>query len=177
MTKIEWTHRPGTKGESWNPIPQYPDYDASNLGRIRSRRRGKPQVLSLIVKPDGYSYVFLYHASGESDKVYVHHAVLWAFVGPCPLSMECRHLDGNQGNNAIDNLQWGTRLENWADRRRNGKVPPIHLSPLAKLAPQDIPQIRALAQQGLSSRRIAPRFGVSHTTILEILRGNRWEAY
>lgn len=20
MTKIEWTHRPGTKGERWNPI-------------------------------------------------------------------------------------------------------------------------------------------------------------
>jgi hypothetical protein len=29
MTKIEWTHRPGTHGESWNPI------------RARNRESGK----------------------------------------------------------------------------------------------------------------------------------------
>jgi hypothetical protein len=34
--------------------------------------------------------------------------------------MQCRHLDGNRSNNRLDNLAWGTPLENGADKARHG---------------------------------------------------------
>jgi hypothetical protein len=50
----------------------------------------------------------------------VHCAVLEAFVGPCPPGKECRHLDGNGQNNKLQNLKWGTRLENVQDSIKHG---------------------------------------------------------
>ena len=158
----------------WQLIPGHPEYEVSFEGQIWSKKSNG--LLKPIVSKDRYRHVFLYDGHGNSIKMRVHRAVLLAFTGPPMPGEECRHLDGNQENNALYNLTWGTRLENWQDRRRNGKVPPTHLSPQAKLKPSDIPQIRDLAQIGLSSRKIGAKFDVSHTTILEILRGNRWEA-
>lgn len=47
--------------------------------------------------------------------------VLRAFVGEPPAGHECRHLDGDRQNNALDNLAWGTRAENVADTIRHGR--------------------------------------------------------
>lgn len=57
---------------------------------------------------------------GRKNASYVHRLVLEAFVGPCPEGMECRHLDGNPGNNRLDNLAWGTRKENYEDSVEHG---------------------------------------------------------
>lgn len=52
----------------------------------------------------------------------VHVLVLEAFRGPRPgPDYEGRHLDGDPGNSALVNLAWGTRQENWGDRRRHGR--------------------------------------------------------
>jgi hypothetical protein len=48
--------------------------------------------------------------------------VLEAFTGPRPEpAYHARHLDGNPQNNALANLAWGTRQENWEDRRSHGR--------------------------------------------------------
>lgn len=51
----------------------------------------------------------------------VHHMVLEAFVGPCPVEgwYGC-HRDDDPTNNALDNLYWGTPSENTEDCLRNG---------------------------------------------------------
>ena len=57
----------------------------------------------------------------------VHRLVLEAFVGPMPEAMETRHLDGNPANNCLDNLRYGTRAENEADKRLHAKPRKRHL--------------------------------------------------
>ena len=177
MTKIEWVKNPdGTKGETWNPVVGYSDYLVSTKGEIRSLKGNKVNILKPMESRDGYLHVFLYDGSGNSDRVRIHRAVLRTFVGEPAVNQETRHLDGNPANNSLSNLKWGTRKENAADRRRHGRIPQTHESPLAKLSPDDIPRIRKL-QARLSSRKVAWMFGVSHTIIQKIWRGKRWTGY
>ena len=51
---------------------------------------------------------------------YLHHLVLYAFVGPRPKGMECRHLNGIPWDNRLENLCWGTRSSNMKDRVLHG---------------------------------------------------------
>jgi hypothetical protein len=122
-------------------------------------------------KPKGYLHVCVNHKTRL-----VHHLVLEAFVGPCPLGMQCRHLDGNPANNRPDNLVWGTSLENAKDRIRHGR----HLGQKgeshgrAKLTNDDISKIYDLMAEGQTHKQIAARFGVSRSAIGEISRGRNW---
>ena len=156
-TKIEWAE-----------IPNYPAYYASIYGLIKSPSK----ILKPIKAKDGHLYIFIHRR-----KEWIHRLILETFVGPCPIGMECRHLDGNPSNNSIENLKWGTRLENIDDRRRHGTLPKAHESKFTKLTPNDIPLIRYYYQLGCSSRNIASLFGTSHTTIQKINRGERWKGY
>jgi hypothetical protein len=65
--------------------------------------------------------VDLHKGDGSRKRFLVHRLVLLAFVGPCPEGMECRHFpDRDVTNNNLDNLQWGTKEENAADKVIHG---------------------------------------------------------
>lgn len=68
---------------------------------------------------NGYSHVRL-TAYGKRRGVMVHHLVAYAFLGPRPLAMDIRHLDGNRLNCALENLAYGTRSENIRDEVKHG---------------------------------------------------------
>lgn len=163
--------------ETWREIPGFPDYEVSDEGRVRSWKEGRdgghgPRILRQMVSPDGYRHLFLYR-DGRMFKMRVHSAVLLAFVGPCPEGEECRHLDSDPSNNRLDNLAWGDRLDQWRDRRRQGRAPHGEHHPSHKLTEADVRKIRRL-KQSASARELAGLFGVSHTTILAAVRGKRW---
>lgn len=103
-------------------ILEYPGHRVFSNGAVESR--WKRAVLTdfwhtLSSSPRGYVRVSLYK-DGNWVTMYAHQLVLTAFVGPCPDGMECRHLDGNQRNNNLWNICWGTKEENEADRVRHG---------------------------------------------------------
>lgn len=104
--------------EEWRPIPGYPDYEVSSLGRVASVKRGRLDVLAGGKTDTGYRNVLLYSAGARSGHR-VHALVALAFHGPRPPGLEVRHLDGDQLNNAAANLRYGTHAENMADRRRH----------------------------------------------------------
>jgi hypothetical protein len=105
--------------EEWRPIPNEPHYEASNIGRVRSCYRGVHKVLVLHTMKSGYQRVAL----GRKRRDYVHRLVLEAFRGMAPPGTEGRHVnDRHRSNNAIDNLEWGTRTENMEDARRHGTI-------------------------------------------------------
>ena len=58
---------------------------------------------------------------GEAKYVLVHRLVLETFVGPCPAKHQCLHLDSNPRNNRLDNLKWGTVVENHSTIKRSGE--------------------------------------------------------
>lgn len=108
-----------TAPEEWRTVSIAPDYEVSNLGRIKSHKGREPRILRPCVHPLGYHNQTLFEA-GRPVFTTAHTLVMAAFVGPRPEGMEIRHLDGDPGNNRLDNLAYGTRGENARDMLRHG---------------------------------------------------------
>lgn len=108
--------------EQWTTIPGFPGYEISSAGRIRSWlvHRGKPGPRFLAPSPDPKGYLATRLSDGTRMRtVKVHALVARAFFGPRPEGLEVRHLDGDNQNNTIENLEYGTPAENMADRVRH----------------------------------------------------------
>lgn len=109
--------------EEWREIPEYNNYEVSNLGRVRSKNRiinqfGHKQnydriMKGKILKPrkqnGGYLLVCLCK-DGKSKAYTVHRLVAKCFVAGN--GTDVNHKDGNKENNRADNLEWVNRAEN-----------------------------------------------------------------
>lgn len=157
-----------SRGIEWTPIPNCPGYFASREGLILSKRRRNEVVLSPIETDDGHQYIFIF-----KKKRWVHHLILETFDRSKPNGLQCRHLDGNPGNNRPDNLSWGTQMENSMDRWEHGTMPVGEKSAAAKLTLPQVKEIKKLKGH-ISSRQVAASYGVAHTTIQKIWRGEHW---
>ena len=152
----------------WNPVPGYSGYAVNSCGQIMGPHR---RVLRPMVMPSGHLYVLAGKMHRDPDvprKLFVHRAVLFAFVGPPGKGQEGRHLDGDSTNNRSSNLAWGDRLEQRADDRRNGVD---RHSRVRKLTMDQVAEIRC---SRVASRPLAKIYKVSHTTIQKIRLGERY---
>lgn len=108
--------------EQWRPVPGLDGYEASNIGRVRSLKRGSPRQLAVSLDDWGYRRVSLW-VNGAVRSRRVHQLVCAAFHGPRPVGLQARHLNGEQLDNRADNLRWGTPRENMRDRIKHGRHP------------------------------------------------------
>lgn len=159
-------------GIEWTAIPGFPGYSVTRDGHLRGVS-GK--VMRQMTAHRGHKYIIA-RRNGRGIKLYTHTAILLTFVGPCPDGQECRHLDGKPANNVIENLRWGTPLENSDDKRRHGTIPRGSASSSAKLTEGDVLEIRRIwnTPGRVSLRELGARFGVSHTAIRRAATGAKW---
>ncbi|MFE0413609.1 HNH endonuclease signature motif containing protein [Streptomyces tendae] len=108
-----------------NPVPGFPDYLATDDGRIYSKprrrldgRRIRGRWLKGSPNSKGYLTVHLYR-DGRYTKG-VHVLVAEAFHGPRPAGQVVRHLNGDPSDNRASNLTYGTQSENTRDAVRHG---------------------------------------------------------
>ncbi len=156
-------------------IVAWPAYSVSADGSIWTRwRRGRGGRLGLEWRPlhpspdkDGYRVVRLYGAGGAWKQLRVAPLVCAAFHGPCPPGLECRHLDGENTNDAAANLAWGTSTENKADMKRHGTAPLGETHHNATLSDAKIDRIRALKGKRLQ-REVAEEFGITQGYVSEL---------
>lgn len=107
--------------EHWLPIAGLEGRcEVSDRGNVRSLKGRQLNPRRYETKPGGPQYWRVYIPAPVARSRYVHRLVLEAFVGPCPPGMECRHLNGDSGDNHLRNLQWGTPSENQFDKVRHG---------------------------------------------------------
>lgn len=152
----------------WRPVPTHPGYFANARGQLLGPRG---RVLKPMAAQKGHLYV-LVPPPRRPRKLFVHRAVLLAHVGPPnDPAMECRHLDGNPGNNSLSNLAWGTKVENMRDKARHGTERRGEAKPGARLT---VDEAHAIREDSRSSRTVAAAYGVSHTTVISIRRGLLW---
>ena len=110
--------------EIWKNIEEYPGYQVSNLGRIRTYNKvtytdfhGKRIWKNRIIKPkiskkDKCARVELWK-DGKHKTVLVHRLVANAFLKKyIDTNITVNHIDGNRLNNNIDNLEWMSRSDN-----------------------------------------------------------------
>lgn len=109
---MRWEVAQPSRPEEWKPVPGWEStYEVSSHGRVQ-RIGCDPKRTT--VGAQGYDVVSL-NRPGEQVTRTVHSLVLEAFLGFGD-GLEARHLDGNRANNMVDNLRWGTSLENARDR-------------------------------------------------------------
>lgn len=159
-------------GISWTNVPGWPGIRVSADGQVRGL---SGRVLKPTVADSGHLHVLIRIGGRNSParKLRVHHAVLLAFVGPRPEGMEGRHLNDIASDNRLANLAWGTRRENADDAERNGRRQHGESKHSARLTSA---QAAAIRSDPRSSRKVGHDYGVSHTTVLEIRRGESWFA-
>lgn len=166
----------------WRDIPGYEGlYQASSGGRVRSldrvtygrnksTRTVRGRTLGLRVNPRSGYVQSVISVGGKVSYLYNHRLVCLAFNGePADDSMEVCHGDGDKQNNRPENLRWGTREENMADKKLHG----TH-RPKRKLDRNRAEAVRVMAKSGLSSPTIAGVFGVTASNISMVLSGRTW---
>ena len=90
--------------------------------------------------------------------------------------MECRHFpDRSRKNNRLNNLQWGTPLENAADKDIHGTRVYGSKVGSSKIKERDIDRIFAMRANGKLQKEIGKAVGLTCTTVGSILRGRIWK--
>jgi hypothetical protein len=164
--------------EIWKPIPSFPEYEASNLGRIRSWRKGRggeiPRIINPIASPKGKLRVFIRN-EGVQHTCQVHRLVLEAFVGPCPEGLQACHYDDNSANNTLENLRWDTKEANLLDGIRNGRIRKGEDNGASVLTEEQVLEIRQRCHNGETDKAIALSLGTSISCITAVRRGRNWK--
>ena len=150
----------------FKPIPNYPGYEISEAGTVRSLKYHEPRLLKPQSLNRGYQIVSL-HVHGIPKQLTVHSLVLLTFVGPRPEGQCIRHLDNDPANNNLDNLVYGSLTDNQQDRLTHGTYG-------MTLNARKVKVIRGLRHVGWEIKRIASLFGVSKTCIYRVTRRLTW---
>lgn len=117
----------------WKSIPNFPDYEVSSDGLVRSWRprngRGssenvKEPVLLTVSKFVDSEYLRVSLRCPIRKKHItrrVHQLVLEAFVGPIPKDHVVMHLNDDPTDNHLSNLKYGTPQQNLDDMVNKGR--------------------------------------------------------
>lgn len=171
-------------------LPEFPGYKIGSDGSIWSqweRVSGRAQIGSqwkelkpIRLHPSkwkqlSYRYprVCLRRIDGKHPSPFIHYLVLTAFAGTSPAGQQGRHLNGNEMDNALSNLAWGTSKENRADQVRHKTDCSGSRNGMAKLTGFQVKQIKEQAAMGVRKSIIAEQYKVHPCTIRRIVRGQR----
>jgi hypothetical protein len=171
------------------PVEGFPAYRVTPDGQVwtcwkraNTLGRGKGYVLGDTWKPMkfghnqyGHKQIGLNNGDGKGQIPHlVHRLVLETFVGPCPPGMQCRHMDGDPGNNHVSNLSWGTARQNQLDRRRHGTSMEGVKHPMVRFTEEQILSIIAELNSGARQIDVAAKYGTKQGHISNIYRGKAW---
>ena len=121
-----------TEHEEWRPVVGYEGlYEVSNIGNVRTVEREVPhypngirivksKILATCVGGRAKNYLRVklqaHHNRGKPKHAYVHHLVAEAFHGQRPADRLVCHINDQGFDNRADNVYYGSRDDNEADR-------------------------------------------------------------
>jgi hypothetical protein len=154
--------------EIWKDIEGYEGiYQVSNLGNVKSFKRGSERMLKPCKDRRGYLIVDLYK-NGKHKNNKIHRLVAQAFISNQENKPEINHIDEDKTNNNVDNLEWSTRKENLNHGTRNERASRI----------LSIPIIATNLKTGEStefygSHECARQLGLHYQNITSVLKSRR----
>lgn len=113
--------------EIWKDIEEAPNYEVSNLGRVRNKKTRR--ILNPgVYGATGYKQVNMaIPAEGNKQrKRYIHRLVAIAFVPNPDNKREVDHINGDKTDNRAENLEWVTSSENQKRRHAMGNIKTSH---------------------------------------------------
>ena len=151
--------------EVWKNTP-HPNYEVSILGKVRNKRTMR------VLKPMRTGSK---RKSGQRSKVRfsttprwdmdVASLVLSAFISPRPEGSHALHRSPNTEDNRLDNLYWGTAVDNMKDmlhQFRGGHQ---------KLSATQVSEIRKRRLAGESGRKLSVEYNISEQRVCDIHKG------
>jgi hypothetical protein len=169
----------------WRAVPDFPGYEVSNAGDVRSVTRAVPHQnvtktifgKNKVPRPQrngGHLRLSLFHERTRKD-VFVHRLVMAAFVGPLPAGEIVRHINGNPRDNRIENLTYGDALENAADAIKHGAQVRGERSNKSNLTDRKVREIRCFARDPrITQKSLAEMYGVTPANITCIVLRQTW---
>lgn len=155
-------------------------YSISNFGRVRSERTKqgtlKGMILKNMVNRKGYYFIDLL---GKSRTI--HSIVAESFIGIKPNGMTINHKDCIKSNNHPSNLEYISNLENMRHAFRNGRFKNVYHprgedSASSKITEKQVKYIRKNhIPYKVSFRELGDKFGISASTVAEIVRYQIWK--
>lgn len=160
--------------EKWIIINGEPNYEVSNLGRIRNKTTGK--ILAQNKTPTSQRWYVKIHQKSYN----VARLVAIAFIPLIEGKEYVNHIDGDKLNNRVDNLEWVSRSENEKHAFANGLKTPTRgeRSGVAKATQEQVDYIRSVYVAGskdFSTRALAKKIGLSKSAIQAITSGKTWK--
>ena len=165
-------------GEVWRPVAGFEDCcHVSNMGRIKALARkvpiwnGERQIPEAIkgqhLMHNGYMR-FCFQRNRVTKRKLTHALVLETFVGQAPAGCETRHLNGVRHDNRLDNLAWGSKLENMRDQYRHGTRIRGATNAASKLTPA---MVDLILTSGLTGVELSKRLGIGTATVCRVRKG------
>ena len=99
--------------EEWKDIVGYEgEYQISNYGRVKSLKRNKPHIMSLVLQTTSNYYCIGLCKNNQKKKYSVDRLVAQAFVDNPNNYTEVNHIDEDTLNNYYKNLEWCSHAQN-----------------------------------------------------------------
>ena len=106
------------------PIPNYPNYSATQSGKIFSHKTKK--YIRGQINNEGYIRLGLYGDNGEK-KFLIHRLIAQTFIPNPENKPQVNHIDNNKSNNCVNNIEWISNQENRNHALRQYKTTSIIL--------------------------------------------------
>ena len=166
--------------EIWRDVVGYEGlYEVSNLGRVKSFKRGKEKILHGNISDKGYYNVDLFKSS--SRKRYgIHVLVAQEFIPNPDNKPEVNHLFGKKNDNRVTEIEWSTHSENIQHAFDIGLNKKFigEKSHRAKLSNEEAAEIRRNCiprDKNLGIRAFAKKFNLNWHTVADIVYGKTYK--
>lgn len=107
--------------EHWLTLKDFPHYEISTLGRIRSNKKQKPIILKKYTRKSGYEAVILRY-NGKAYYRYVHRLIAQTFLPNPENYPQVNHINEVKNDNRVDNIEWCTAKQNLNYGTRNERI-------------------------------------------------------
>ena len=158
--------------ETWKDVIGYEGlYQVSDLGRVRSLKYKKVQVLMPRFNNRGHLTVRLY-LNGKGRNVYIHRLVAEAFIPNPSVFPVVNHKDENPVNNAARNLEWCTQKYNVNYGTCTARMAAKHLKVVLQYDKSG-----NLVKEWPSAKEVERQMGFARSNISTCCLGKRRYAY
>lgn len=103
--------------ELWKTIEEFPNYEVSNIARVRNKKRGSIRVPS--VGKRGYP-TLSFKRDGKLFQRTLHRVFATAWIPNPENKREINHKNGDKCDCSFHNLEWVTHSENMRHARMTG---------------------------------------------------------
>lgn len=166
--------------EKWKKHPDFPGYEISSLGRVRSYKgvnqhaplRKNPKIIKTRLGDSGYARVTLQDKHGNKIVCKNHLLVAQVFMEPAR-GRVVRHRNGKRSDPRLKNLVYGSFKENSDDKYIHGTHGMRTNNSNVKLSKKEFEKILKLKGKK-TQKEIADQFAVSRQTVSDIHRGVTW---